>query len=408
MRFAIFLSQLVLLALGGRDLVAESPSEIYQRRVIPLLQSSKASSCSECHLQGVRLDDFLTADPKQSFAALRARGWIDMQHPAESKLLQFIAKAPEHPDKAFDRVRGAELEAIGQWIRASVADPESLNTPLPKLTDLKLDEAFILHARKDHVLNRFVDVIWSQFERCANCHSPDRNAKQVEKHGDQMSWIVPKSPGETLQLLEERNLINFDNANASLLKTKALGLDDHGGGVKFPVGGQTDREWGRFLEDYVALRNARYTRDSDLPRFDSKRTWRTGLHLRVRDLPNLPVGQYAVVLVHRIDHAGIVDENAIAIGEGRVSKDGTGWSSSLMTVEPARDRESSSSAAWKTLADGRYQLRWCVVEDVSTPLEKILATKPQAYLEIDTLWPPGHSNAKSLSFGLFRQSASIR
>lgn len=384
---------------------AESPSEIYQRRVIPLLQSSKASSCSECHLQGVKLGDFLTNDPKASFASLRARGWIDTDNPADSKLLQFIAKRPDDSTDLMDQVRKSELEGIGQWIRASVQDPESLNTPLPELNDLKLDEALIRHARKDHVLERFVDVVWSQFERCANCHSPDRNAKQVEKNGEQMSWIVPNSPGETLQLLEERKLIDFDNPSASLMKTKALGQDDHGGGIKFPVDGQTDREWGQFLTDYAAIKQARYAESSDIPAFDSIRTWRTGLHLRLKELPTLPAGQYAVISMHRIGADGDVSEEAVAIGEGRVSKDGSSWSTSLMLLEPTKLRHTHAPVDWNALLpDGRYQFRWIVVDDSSTSIERILAMPSKLRTNIDSLWKSGHSTAKSISYGAFKSS----
>jgi hypothetical protein len=382
--------------------MADTPAEIYQRRVIPLLQSSKASSCSECHLQGVKLDDFLTADPKQSFASLRSRGWIDVDHPGESKLLQFIAKKPDKSNDLMDQVRKSELESIDQWIRASVRDPESLNTPLPALNDLKLDETLIRHARKDRVLARFVDVVWSQMERCANCHSPERNAKQVEKNGEQMSWIVPNSPAETLRLLEERMLINLETPNASLLKTKALGQDNHGGGVKFPADGQTDREWGRFLENYAAVRNAHYKSSKDLPSFDSIRTWRTGLHLRIKELPQLHEGQYAVILMHRISADGIVDKEPIAIGEGRVSKDGTSWSSSLMILMRSSSRHSEASLDWRALLpEGRYQLRWLVVDDSTLTLEEIEAMKSSLSVDIDSLWKSGHSSAKTISFGSF-------
>lgn len=399
----LFLS---LAVLSCQNLMADSPAEIYQRRVVPLLQSSKASSCSECHLQGVKLDDFLTVDPKKSFASLRARGWIDVDHPSESKLLQFIAKKPDKSSDLMDQVRKSELEAIGQWILASVKDPEALNSPLPELNDLKLDDALIRHARKDRVLDRFVDIVWSQFERCANCHSPERNAKQVEKNGVQMSWIVPNSPSETLKLLEDRKLINLDKPSASLLKTKALGQDDHGGGVKFPVDGQTDREWGRFLEDYVAIQNARYKSSKDLPNLDGMKTWRTGYHLRIKELPQLPVGQYAVILMYRIKSDGIVAEEATAIGEGRVSKDGFSWSSSLMILEPSIPPRPNTASEWNNLLpDSKYQLRWIVIDDSASSMKKILSMRPSARVEIDSLWKTGHSSAKTISFQSFQSTA---
>ncbi len=99
-----------------------------------------------------------------------------------------------------------------------------------------------------------------------------------------MSWIVPNSPGDTLQLLEDRDLINFNKPSESTLRTKSLGRDDHGGGIKFPADGQTDREWVGFLEDYAAIKKERYANASDIPKNASIRTWRTGHHLRIKDL----------------------------------------------------------------------------------------------------------------------------
>ena len=402
MRFSSLLSGMGIFLSTCPFLCGDSPAEIYQRRIIPLLQTTKPSSCSECHLQGVKLDDFLTSDPKKSFASLRARGWIDIDNPLQSKLLEFIAKKPESSSELMDQVRKSELEAISQWVLASVQDPESLSTPLPELNDLKLDEAMIRHTRKDQVLNRFVDVVWSQFERCANCHSPDRNAKQVEKNGQQMSWIVPNAPDETLQLLEERKLINIDQPNASFLKTKALGQDDHGGGIKFPIDGQTDREWGRFLEDFAAIKKARYKSSDDLQKFQLIRTWRTGLHLRLKDLTPLPIGQYAVVLLHHINTEGTVDADATAIGEGRVAKDGSSWSTSFMLLEPPTLRITRTASDWNALLkEGRYQLRWIVVEVPSATIKQILEMRASAQLNIDSLWKPGHSAAKSISFESF-------
>lgn len=109
----------------------------------------------------------------QSFASLRAKGWIDIDHPIDLKLLQFIAKRSDSTDEVIEKVRVAELEAITAWITASVKDPDSLNVPLLIVNDLQLDRELILHSRKDHVTDRFSVAIWSQLERCANCHSPD-------------------------------------------------------------------------------------------------------------------------------------------------------------------------------------------------------------------------------------------
>ena len=48
-------------------------------------------------------------------------------------------------------------------------------------------EELIRHARSDRVLGWFVENVWSEVGRCAACHSPEKNAEQVKKHGKQVS-----------------------------------------------------------------------------------------------------------------------------------------------------------------------------------------------------------------------------
>ena len=423
LRFVVALAMVIGIS-GG--MFAETPSELYQRRVVPLLRSPEGSSCSECHMQGMKLSDFMNVDPRASFASLRARGWINTESPGESKLLEFIAKKNATSDPIHERVRRAELDAIGEWIRSACQDPESLNTQLPELRDLTLDEALIRHARKDQVLGRFVDVIWSQLERCANCHSPDRNAKQVEKNGASMSWIVPKSPGETLQLLENRKLIDLAEPGSSLIRAKALGHEDHGGGVKFPEDGHTDRQWSKFIEDYAAIKNRRYAASDQIPSMDSIATWRTGLHLKIQGLSQVPSGQFGVVAMHRIHRSDegrqmeMVDPKPVAFGEGRVSNDGTSWGTTLcLLLSEGGDRTDSGtdevtsredgSLDWRDLlTDGKYQLRWVLVDDPSKSLEEILKLAPDSFIDIDGLWAAGHATAKSFLYTDFQRWESQR
>lgn len=207
-----------------------------------------------------------------------------------------------------------------------------------------------------------------------------------------------------MEQLEKQKLINFEKPERSLLRTKALGQDKHGGGVKFPVDGQTDRQWNTFLKDYAAIRNARYSKSADIPKLATIRTWRTGLHLKIKDLPSLTPDQYAVVRLHRVDTSGIVAKEATAIGEGRVSKDGSSWSTTLMLIEPVASRHKKSPADWsQLLPDGKYQLLWLPV-DSTLPLERVLKLPATALLNVDSLWKPGHSSAMSISFDALRSA----
>ena len=60
---------------------------IFQKRIVPILQAQRPSSCSECHLSGVDLKDYIRPTQPETFAALRDAGLIDLKTPAKSKLL---------------------------------------------------------------------------------------------------------------------------------------------------------------------------------------------------------------------------------------------------------------------------------------------------------------------------------
>jgi hypothetical protein len=106
---------------------------------------------------------------------------------------------------------------------------------------------------------------------------------------------------------------------------------------------------------------------------------------------------------------GKANKEPAAIGEGRVSKDGASWGTSLKLIEPAHLRRSHASVDWSSvLPDGRYQFRWIVVDDSTMPLEKILLLPYTMQTEIDSLWNSGHSAAKTISFSSFKSVDNLK
>ena len=139
---------------------AEDSLKVFERRILPILNSKNASSCSECHLSGVDLKDYIRASQAETFAALRNGGLIDVDHPEKSKLLDFIARAPEKPGLIKPEVRKAELEAFKAWITAAVADPKLLAATTKLTVGPSVSDEVIRHARQDRVLQSFIDNIW--------------------------------------------------------------------------------------------------------------------------------------------------------------------------------------------------------------------------------------------------------
>jgi hypothetical protein len=194
---------------------------IFQKRIVPILQAQRPSSCSECHLSGVDLKDYIRPTQPETFAALRDGGLIDVKNPAKSKLLQFIDRKPEKPSLVTEKIRTEESAAFRAWIEAAVKDPTlaAAKTTDPAIGP-QLPAEVIRHARQDHVLQSFLDNVWAEAGRCAACHSPDRNAKQVQKHGEHISWIKLRDPQATLAHLLENELIDLKEPEKSLLLLK--------------------------------------------------------------------------------------------------------------------------------------------------------------------------------------------
>src|SRR6476646_7062641 len=71
---------------------ADSALDLFRQRITPILQAKNPSSCSECHLSGVDLKDYIGKTQEETFASLRDAGLVDVKKPAESKLLAFIAR----------------------------------------------------------------------------------------------------------------------------------------------------------------------------------------------------------------------------------------------------------------------------------------------------------------------------
>jgi hypothetical protein len=380
--------------------MAQTPAEIYQQRIIPLLQSG-SNRCSQCHLSGIDLRSILSEDPAATFASLRARGWVDVDEPARSKFLDFVARQSEDATPIEQRVRDTELRALTDWLTAACKDSSLLSAAVVIHDDLKINERLIRHARSDQVTRRFTIAIWSQLERCANCHSPDRNAKQVSEHGEQMSWIVPQDPAMTLKSLVQRQLIDLQSPKSSLLRLKAVGLEDHQAGVKFPEGGETDQEWVGFLEDYSKTVFGKYESAEQLPQPVLRHRWRSGLHLRIENLPEtLEQGIYRVELcIQRPD--GSVESEPCAISESYVTAERRKWGNSLILIDNRKNIDPSDLTrpieVDEVMLRGKYRLRMypATKQDLQKPDLSICETT------IEAPWAPGHSSCLTLNYNDF-------
>ncbi|MEK6233640.1 MAG: hypothetical protein N2C14_02925, partial [Planctomycetales bacterium] len=90
---------------NGKD---SSALAVFRKRILPLFHAKTPSSCTECHLGGVDLKDYLHPDQEKTFASLVKSGLVDVKKPMDSKILRFIRRSPKVPSPLTQRVREKE------------------------------------------------------------------------------------------------------------------------------------------------------------------------------------------------------------------------------------------------------------------------------------------------------------
>lgn len=404
MRFCLATVLCVLLLSAPRVVCADdSALDVFKRRITPILRSPKASSCTECHLSGVDLKDYIGETQEQTFASLRAAGLIDVDDPDESKLLRFIQRASDKPTPIGESVRRQEYEAFRAWIHAAVKDP--------KLTAAKTDSdqlgpavppEVIRHTRQDRVLGSFVENIWSEMGRCVSCHSPELNRNKIGRNGftkedvDAISWVVPRDPAATLVKLVDTGNIDTDDPDASQVLTKPAGLEEHGGGPKFAVGSRTDKNFRRFLKDYAAIVNDKYQQATQLPTPPREVAVLTGQHLRIIDLPERFHQKLLRADIYRHTDAGWSDARW-ATAENPIAGKRQMWQSMVMATAPRESRRGTTLKAEMPLPAGRYLVKIYIDRQDKTKQNRDYELDESDFygeVEFHGEWKPGYQPPK--------------
>jgi len=262
---------------------------IFEQRLLPILQAKRPSSCTECHLSGVELKNYLHPDQATTFASLVKAGLIDVKRPDKSKILAFIQRKSDQPNLITDKVRQQEYEAFRAWIHAAVTEPQLLAGKSNEELGSTLPVEVIRHARKDRVLTSFIENIWSEVARCTGCHSPDQNQKQVKEFGKQVSWITHGNPRATMEYLLDAGLIDTDLPDESILLLKPTMQVEHGGGQKMMIGDRSYRQFLRFIQDYAATVTGKYQTTDALPALADEvsvaTSMKNGMWFKLTDVP---------------------------------------------------------------------------------------------------------------------------
>jgi len=378
-------------------------AEIFTRRILPLAKAEKPSSCAECHAAGVDLSQYIKNDAAATFIALRSAGLVNAEQPEKSKLLEFIARAPEKGDPAIARLRSEELAAFRAWITAAAKDPKLASAPASSAPiGPTLPPEVIRHARRDRVLASFLENLWIERERCAGCHSPDKNQRVVKEHGEQISWIKPNDPAGTLATIIDHGLINLDDPEKSKILQKPLNEVEHGGHVKFTRGTRTDKQFRRFLSDYVATVTQRYQSAADLPKPTAEVVVATAQHLRLTDFPASYGGKLIRVDLYRwTENEGTAawTKAPVASVDGRVNPKNSMFQGVVFATLPRTIDIAKEVETRRQLPGGRYLARLYVDLNDNAANNRdyeMTAGDCVGQIEFDGPWPAGYQPPKIL------------
>lgn len=383
----------------GSVIDKQSALALFEQRILPIFQAKKPSSCTECHLSGVDLKDYIQPNQNKTFASLVNVGLIDVEKPDDSKILRFINRRPDEPSVITDKVRRQEHDAFQAWIRAAVKDPELLASKSSESIGPRIPDEFIRHARKDRVLASFIENVWTEVGRCAACHSPDQNHKQVKEHGEQVSWITLRDPQTTLNHMVDAGIISSDEPLESLLLTKPTMQVEHGGGQKLVVGDRSYKQFRRFIDDYASVVNAKYTTANELPDDSAEVALVTDIWFKLTEVPESYDQKLLQADLYRWTGDGWY-EHRVGTSDRLVFGKGKLWQHSL-SLTAQRGSEWANEMESKRLPGGRYLVKLYI--DQTGKLQKDYRAEMDenefvGEVEVDSEWPVGYGKMTTVAF----------
>lgn len=373
---------------------------IFEKRILPILQASKPSSCTECHLSGVELKDYIFPEQDKTFAALVKGGMIDVKQPEQSKLLKFIERRPEKPSLITDKVRAEEAAAFREWIQAAVKDPQLLKAKSTSSIGPHVSDELIRHARKDRVLNSFAENVWSEVGRCAACHSPDKNQAQVIKFGDRVSWIKPRDMQGTMQHLLDSGIIDAEAPEKSLLIAKPTLQVEHGGGQKMLLGDRTYKQFRAFIDDYVAVSKGTYKDAKELPKPSREVSQVSEIWLKIEGIPKSLDKQFLRANVYAKTADGW-SKDRVATGDRAIFGGGGLWQQHMTLTAPRDSARAKELLSAQKLAGGQYLVRISIDRNnrlAKDPSSDFTSADVVGEVQVRSSWPTGYGAMTVVKF----------
>ena len=387
------------------QVTSQDSRALFERRILPIFKSSSPSTCSECHLSGVDLKDYIRPTEAETFASLVAQGYIDTKKPAESRLLKLISMSTPRSALITRKARNMEYEAFRAWIVAAVQHAPA-NDASPKPIGPKVPVKVIRHTRLDRVVDSFTRNIWSQEGRCMGCHRPGTsdNDRLTKKYGDRVRWFVPDDPEATMKKIIAQNLINVKNPADSLLLLKPMNKVAHEGGVKFVYGDTTYQMFRAWIEDYAKSVQGSYRSEKDLPARQKFGIAYTESLLEVSQTPDDWVDKTLCVDLFAWNaRAKAWNKEPVATGERQV---GANHATNILLFRIVQAGSAEEKAAWKRtrLEGGKYLMKYYVNKKSPSSIKRVAPTDdPEFYQGQQTVtseWKTGWGDMTKVSVAL--------
>ena len=238
----------------------EDATELFDRRIAPLLADDRAKSCNACHLSGIDLSLYVREDACQTMTCMFADGIVDFDAPQSSVVLSWILRGMPDSEGITQTIIDEEYAAMLEWIEYYAAcgtelcelpeDPAQACETAATYMDCEVPPAFIDDRNEfedpgdceDATLEAMFAVkVYAWRGRCGPCHYA-----QTESPLDGPRWVEVGDCAiaslETMRNVIEAGYLDADDPDASLLLLKPLdeeyGGIEHGGDGKF----HTDEE----------------------------------------------------------------------------------------------------------------------------------------------------------------------
>lgn len=246
----------------------EEGLRIYDERIDPLFRDDQPSTCNQCHLSGIDLQQYVQSTPCETYACLVQQRLVDEQHPLQSTILAWIKRAEPQSTLITQEVIDTEYSGFRDWISFNARCGACASVKCPLDSDAGSfcpDETHDAHDAVDagagtlqpvgcdvaDVEALFLSQVYSLRGRCSPCHfNLPENAQYEAPMWLEVAPDCSSGARRTLDNILNAGYIDFENPESSLLLLKplpeSLGGVPHGGGDKFD--GLDDPGYRSFLD----------------------------------------------------------------------------------------------------------------------------------------------------------------